>query len=361
MVRALNTSNVLGQGETEVDDNLNNLFKRLGGPDIHTGPGATAPVPEQQTDEELLDAYSRAVVNVVEKVGPAVVSIHVRKQDPSRRGAVDGAGSGVIIAPDGFILTNNHVVAEVDEIEVALIDGRSFAARIVGTDPATDLAVVRADASGLPATMLGDSESLRAGQLVIAIGNPLGFQNTVSTGVISALGRALRSQTGRLIENIIQTDVSLNPGNSGGPLLDSRGRVIGVNTAMIAGGQGLSFAVPVNTARWVAGELIVRGRVRRPYLGLAGQVRPIDRRIQRYLELPAPRVVQVASLDKDGPAQRAGLREGDWIVAVNGQVVVSVDDIHHILAGTEPGSACHLVTLRGGERHEVDVITGERA
>jgi S1-C subfamily serine protease len=223
------------------------------------------------------------------------------------------------------------------------------------------VAVVRANEGGLPTATLGDSETLRAGQLVIAIGNPLGFQNTVSTGVISALGRALRGQTGRLIENMIQTDVSLNPGNSGGPLLDSRGRVIGINTAMIAGGQGLSFAVPVNTARWVAGELIVHGRVRRPYLGLAGQVRPVDRRIQRYLELPAPRVVQVASLDEGGPAQTAGLHEGDWIVAVNGQVVASVDDIHHILARAEPESTLHLSILRGGERHEIDVVATERA
>ena len=199
-----------------------------------------------------------------------------------------------------------------------------------------------------------------AGQLVIAIGNPLGFQNTVSTGVVSALGRALRSQTGRLIENIIQTDVSLNPGNSGGPLLDSRGRVIGIITAMIMGGQGLSFAIPVNTARWVAGELIVHGQVRRPYLGLAAQVRPVDRRIQRYLELPAATVVQVASVEEDGPAQRAGLREGDWLIAVNGQAIATVDDIHRILAVPEADAAAVLTTLRGQERREVVVLTGTR-
>ena len=348
-----------------MDDKTNRTLRYLAASGAY-GDGTPGPasVAERGTDEELLDAYSRAVVSVVDKVGPAVVSIRVRKQ--ARRGpgrgqpGSEGAGSGVIIAPDGFVLTNNHVVENADEIEIGLTDGRTFAARSVGTDPATDLAVVRADASGLPAAQLGDSTALRAGQLVIAIGNPLGFQNTVSTGVVSALGRALRSQTGRLIENIIQTDVSLNPGNSGGPLLDSRGRVIGIITAMIMGGQGLSFAIPVNTARWVAGELIVHGQVRRPYLGLAAQVRPVDRRIQRYLELPAATVVQVASVEEDGPAQRAGLREGDWLIAVNGQAIATVDDIHRILAVPEADAAAVLTTLRGQERREVVVLTGTR-
>jgi S1-C subfamily serine protease len=332
--------------------------------------GDVATPASAETDEELLDAYSRAVVNVVDKVGPAVVSIHVRSHGGANRRAAhgrgprgegsQGAGSGVIIAPDGFVLTNNHVVEGADEIELSLTDGRTMGVRVVGLDPATDLAVVRADANGLPAARLGNSAGLRAGQLVIAIGNPLGFQNTVSTGVVSALGRALRSQTGRLIENIIQTDVSLNPGNSGGPLLDSRGQVIGINSAMIMGGQGLSFAVPVDTARWVAGELMVHGRVSRPYLGLAGQVRPVDRRIQRYLELPAAAVVQVASVEESGPAFRAGLRDGDWIIAVNGQGVANVDDIHRLLAGQQAGAEVTLTTVRRGERLELKVLTTDR-
>jgi S1-C subfamily serine protease len=341
--------------------NADELIRYLAGVDGRAEPAGqpAAMAVESPPDEELLDAYSRAVVGVVEKVGPAVVSIGVRKRDRARGRGAEGAGSGVIITPDGFVLTNNHVVEGADEIELGLTDGRSYAATIVGTDPATDMAIVRAGASGLPSAQLGDSDALRAGQLVIAIGNPLGFQNTVSTGVISALGRTLRGYTGRLIENVIQTDVLLNPGNSGGPLLDSRGRVIGINTAMIAGGQGLSFAVPVNTARWVAGELIIHGRARRPYLGLAGQVRPLDRRRQRFYDLPASTVVQIASLEEDGPAARAGLHEGDWIVAVEGEAVASVDDIHRALAGQAAGSVCRLTILRDGGRMEVPVTCGE--
>jgi S1-C subfamily serine protease len=218
-----------------------------------SGRGQTAPAIRSDSDEDLLDAYSRAVVGVVDKVGPAVVSIAVKKQSRARRIEGEGAGSGVVIAQDGFVLTNNHVIERANEVEVELTDGSTFPAQVVGADPATDLAVVRTGASGLPTADLGDSSSLRVGQLVIAIGNPMGFESTVSTGVISALGRALRSPSGRLIENVIQTDVPLNPGNSGGPLVDSRGRVIGINTAMLSMAQGISFAVPVNTARWVAG------------------------------------------------------------------------------------------------------------
>ena len=241
---------------------------RRGRPRYQAGSSATS-------DAELLDAYSLAVVHVVEEVGPTVVSIGVRANRGPFGG--EGAGSGVIFAPDGFILTNNHVVDGAEKISVSLTDGRSFSADVIGTDPDTDLAVVRVPGSGLPAASFGDSGRLRTGQLVIAIGNPLGFQNTVSTGVISALGRSLRSPQGRLIEHVIQTDVSLNPGNSGGPLVDSRGEVIGINTAMISNAQGLSFAVPINTARYVVSELVSKGRVSRAYLGLLAQVRPIDR------------------------------------------------------------------------------------
>jgi S1-C subfamily serine protease len=304
-------------------------------------------------DDDLLDAYSRAVIRVVEQVGPAVVSIAVKKQNDARHSAGMGAGSGVIIAPDGFILTNHHVVEYASEIEIGLTDGNTLPARYIGTDPATDLAVVRAGANGLPAAQLGDSATLRVGQLVIAIGNPLGFSNTVSTGVISALGRALRGKSGRLIENIIQTSVPLNPGNSGGPLVDSRGRVVGINTAMIAVAQGIGFAVPVNTAKFVIGELVTRGKVRRTYLGLAGQAAPIGRRLQRYFELPNATAVQIVSIEPNEPAAHAGLREGDRIVAVNGQSVATVDDIHHILANHPVSTALTVTILRGVERLEL--------
>jgi S1-C subfamily serine protease len=296
---------------------------------------------------------------VVDKVGPAVISIGVRKRTRSPRYGQEGAGSGVIIAPDGFVLTNHHVVEGAEDVQVRLTDGRSFSAHLVGSDPATDLAVVRAEASNLPTADLGDSDSLRVGQLVIAIGNPLGFQSTVSTGVISALGRALRSQSGRLIENVIQTDVPLNPGNSGGPLVDSRGRVIGINTAMIFMAQGISFAVPVNTVKWVVGELVTRGKVRRAYLGIAGQVRPISRRIQRHLELQAATAVEVVSVEEEGPAHRAGVREGDLMLSVNGKSVGSVDDIHRLLTGWSAGSPLNLTVLRNGERLQVQIIPGE--
>lgn len=312
----------------------------------------------EASDEELLDAYSRAVVGVVEKIGPTVVSIGVRKR---MRNAYtgEGAGSGVVIAPDGFVLTNNHVIERADMIEVGFTDGESLPAQIVGTDPATDLAVVRVSASSLPTAPLGDSDKLRVGQLVIAIGNPLGFQNTVSAGVISALGRALRSPQGRLVENVIQTDVSLNPGNSGGPLVDSRALVIGINSAMIYQAQGISFAIPINTAKWVVGELVTKGRVRRGYLGLAGQVRMIDRRTQRAFELPANTVVQIASVEAGGPADRAGLAPGDMIIALNGQSVATVDDIHRLLTGTQAGTRLRLTILRGQRQRDVEVITGE--
>ncbi len=336
------------------------LLRLLAGGQLQPGGnGVSAQTVRPETDEDLLDAYSRAVVGVVDKVGPAVVSIGVRKRTRSLRYGQEGAGSGVIIAPDGFVLTNHHVVEGAEDVQVRLTDGRSFSAHLVGSDPATDLAVVRAGASNLPTAELGDSDSLRVGQLVIAIGNPLGFQSTVSTGVISALGRALRSQAGRLIENVIQTDVPLNPGNSGGPLVDSRGCVIGINTAMIFMAQGISFAVPVNTVKWVVGELVTRGKVRRAYLGIAGQVRPIGRRIQRHLELQAATAVEVVSVEEEGPAHQAGVREGDLMLSVNGKSVASVDDIHRLLTGWTGGSPLSLTILRNGERLQVQVIPGE--
>jgi S1-C subfamily serine protease len=321
---------------------------------------AVVPVSSREplNEESLLDAYSQAVIGVVEKVGPAVVSIGVKQKDKSGHGG-EGAASGVIIAPDGYVLTNNHVVENAAEVQVGLINGDMFKAEIVGTDPATDLAVVRAGTNGLPIAELGDSDSLRVGQLVIAIGNPFGFQSTVSTGVISALGRAMRSQTGRLIESVIQTDVPLNPGNSGGPLVDSRGRVIGVNTAIIRPAQGISLAIPVKTASWVITELLTHGKVRRAYLGLGAQVRPIRPAAQRQFQLPAPSVVEVVSLEKNGPAARGGIREGDILLTLNGKSIATVDDVHHLLTDTPAGSHITLSILRDNERRDVEIVTGE--
>ena len=337
-----------------------NLLKLLAAGQRPAGGNGQSPgTARVESDEEMLDAYSRAVVSVVEKVGPAVVSIRVKKRAPSLRFEREGAGSGVIIAPDGFILTNSHVVEGADEVGASLTDGRTLLAGVVGSDPATDLAVVRAGAGDLPAAELGDSGSLRVGQLAIAIGNPLGFQSTVSTGVVSALGRALRGQSGRLIENVIQTDVPLNPGNSGGPLVDSRARVIGINTASIFMAQGISFAVPVNTAKWVVGELVTHGRVKRSFMGIAGQARPLSRRIQRQFEFAAATAVEVISTEKQGPAYRAGVREGDLIVAVQGKGVASVDDIHRILTGWPAGAVISLTILRNNEQLQVQVVPGE--
>ena len=309
-------------------------------------------------EESLLDAYSQAVISVVEKVGPAVVSIGVRQKGSNGQQG-EGSASGVIFAPDGYILTNNHVVESAAEVQVGLMDGDTFRADVVGTDPATDLAVVRAATNGLPIAELGDSDSLRVGQLVIAIGNPLGFQSTVSTGVISALGRAMRSQTGRLIENIIQTDVPLNPGNSGGPLVDTRGRVVGVNTAIIRPAQGISLAIPVKTANWVITQILTHGKVRRAYLGLGAQMRPIRPAAQRQFQLSAPTVLEVVSLEKNGPAARAGLREGDFLLGLEGKSVGSVDDVHRLLTDVPAQSHIKLNILRENQRMEIEVVTGE--
>jgi S1-C subfamily serine protease len=322
------------------------------------GPVAGDPY-DRAEDLELLDAYSRAVVSVVESVGPAVVSIGVETAGRERPRRVMGTGSGLIIAPDGYVLTNSHVVHGVQRFEVVLTDGRTFGASLVGDDPATDLAVIRVGASGLPAAALGSSASLRVGQLVIAIGNPLGFQSTVSAGVVSALSRTLRSKTGRLIENVIQTDVALNPGNSGGPLVDSRGRVVGINTAVIAMAQAISFAIPVDTAKWVISELLTRGRVRRAYLGFAGQHRPLDRRLARSHHVSNAQAVEIVSIDPNSPAARAGVREHDLVVAVGRRPIATVDDVHRILATWPPGAPLALTLIRGQERLEVAVVPAD--
>jgi S1-C subfamily serine protease len=310
----------------------------------------TPDLPEPD-DLDLLDAYSRAVIGVAERLAPSVVSVRVTAENGQ------GAGSGFVIAPDGFIITNHHVVEKANAVTAVFTDGRELAARVVGSDPATDLALLRVPEGGLVPVEIGRSENLRVGQLVIAIGNPLGFQSTVSTGVVSALGRSLRSQSGRLIENIIQTDVALNPGNSGGPLVDSRGRVVGVNTAMIRMAQGLCFAIPSATMTWVVSELMTGGRVHRAVLGVVGQTRPVNRRVQREFNLAEPSAVEVVSLMADGPAQRAGVRERDVIVSMDGHGISTIDDLQRGLARVTSGNRVKLTVIRhGGHRHHIDVI-----
>src|SRR5580704_3695494 len=286
-----------------------------------------------QDDSVLLDAYSRTVVSAVARVAPAVVNIDVKQRINVQRGTreLSGNGSGFIITPDGFILTNSHVVHAANSVTVNLPDGREYPAQVTGDNPDTDLAVIRIDAPQLTHVRLADSENLHVGQLVIAIGNPLGFQASVTAGVISALGRSMHAQSGRLIDNIIQTDAALNPGNSGGPLVNSAGEVVGVNTAMIRPAQGICFAIASNTAKLVAGWLIKDGKIRRSYIGVAGQDVPIHRRIVRFYNLPRETGVLVVSVENESPAVKAGLRDGDVIVAFNGEPVANIHELHKLL------------------------------
>ena len=310
-------------------------------------------------DMQLLDAYSRAVVSVVESVGPAVVSISVGGNRRHQEAERAGAGSGVVIAPDGYILTNDHVVRNAKHLKVGLTDGTTLSAELIGKDPATDLAVIRANAAYLPSSILGSSGRLKVGQLVIAMGNPFGFQSTVTTGVVSALGRTLRSTQGRLIENIIQHTAPLNPGNSGGPLVDSSGKVAGINTAIIAMAQGIGFSIPADTAKWVVSQILIHGRVRRGYLGIAGRQRPMDRRIVRFHGLSSNTAVEVLSVESDGPAGLAGLRAGDLIVAINGSDVQSVDDLHRFLSDWPIGQPVNIDIVRGHIRRTQAVVPKE--
>jgi S1-C subfamily serine protease len=307
-------------------------------------------------DAEALDAYSRAVVSVVEQVGPAVVSL----ARTGRRGP-SGAGSGVVFAPDGYVLTNAHVAAggrEGHDLQVSFTDGSTAKGHVVGFDHATDLAVVRAG-SAVPAhAAFGDSATLRVGQLVVAIGNPLGFSSTVTAGVVSALGRTMRARDGRAMEGIIQSDVALNPGNSGGPLVDSRGRVVGVNTAIILGAQGISFSVPIDTAKWVVAELMTAGRVRRGWLGIAGQNRPVPRELARRVGIDHAAGVEVIGFDERGPAQTV-LRKGDVVVGIDGLPIRSVDDIHRALQRWPIVAPLRLRILREGTLVDVDVSVAE--
>jgi S1-C subfamily serine protease len=317
--------------------------------------------PPVRPDDSLFDEYSRAVTRVVEAVAPSVVSISVSHPGrESRSRHKEGTGSGFVFADDGLILTNSHVVEGAVRVDVTLPDGRDCLADVVGHDPDTDLAVVRITAGELTAAALGDSTRLRPGQLVVAIGNPYGFQHTVTAGVVSALGRSLRSRSGRLIEQVIQTDAALNPGNSGGPLVASDGRVVGVNTAIIAGGQGLSFAVPISTAMLVVPALLRDGRVKRGYLGIAGQTVPLLRRVTRFHRLAQESAVLITLIESDAPAYRAGVRDGDLILSLDDTTITSLDDLHRALTDNRIGSRARLGLLRGIERLDLLVHIDER-
>ena len=323
--------------------------------------GLPASAKYQTPDHELLDAYSRAVIHAVDRVAPAVVSIDVRKTGSERRSpAQAGTGSGFVFATDGLVLTNSHVVDGASGIDVVLPDGRECPADLIGQDRDTDVAVIKISASDLSAVEFGDSQTLRPGQLVIAIGNPYGFQATVTTGVVSALGRSLRARSGRLIEHVIQTDAALNPGNSGGPLVTSTGAIVGVNTAIIAGGQGLSFSVPINTVHAILPALLRDGRVRRGYLGVAGQDVPLLRRLTRFHHLAQTAGVLVISLENDGPARQAGVRDGDIIVSLDQHAVTSLDDLHRLLTVERIGATVTLGILRGVERLDVQIKIADR-
>lgn len=323
--------------------------------------------PEREVDNEgLLDAYSQAVTAAAAKVSPSVAYIDIRqKLKPGRSGKsageARGSGSGFIIAPDGFILTNSHVVQGAARIEVVLNDGSRYGATLVGEDPYTDLAVIRIPAQSLQPASLGNSKSVKVGQLVVAIGNPYGFQCTVTTGVISALGRSLRSTSGRLIDDVIQTDAALNPGNSGGPLVTSRGDVIGVNTAVILPAQGICFAIAINTAVFVASRLIRDGRIRRGQIGVAGQNVPLPRRIIRFYKTPVETGILVVSIVPGSPAQKAGLREGDILLSYDGQPTPGVDDLHRLLTETSVGVPAPLTVLRGIDQMTLQIVADEGA
>jgi S1-C subfamily serine protease len=311
-------------------------------------------------DASLLDAYSRAVTRVVERVGPSVVKIDVQHGRPRRspRGE-GGSGSGFVFTDDGLILTNSHVVHGAARIGVTLQDGRMLQADLVGDDPDTDIAVVRVSGSELVPAVLGNSDALLPGQLVVAIGNPFGFQATVTAGVVSALGRTLRSRSGRLMDNIIQTDAALNPGNSGGPLVDSRGSVIGVNTAVILPAQGLCFAIPSNTASWVASGLIRDGRIRRAYLGIGGQHVRLQRRLMRLHGIESEHALMVVHVESGSPAHAAGFAEGDIVVGFEGRPVTGVDDLHRVLTHERIGVTSRVSILRRGEKQEIAVVAAE--
>jgi len=319
-----------------------------------------------QSDDDVLDAYSRAVITAAEKVSPSVVYIEVEQRVSNRGPNISprpqerrGSGSGFIFTPDGFILTNSHVVHGAKKIEVTLADGHKHQADLIGDDPDTDLAVIRINAPNLVPAQLGEAQRIRVGQLVIAIGNPYGFQYSVTAGVVSALGRSLRAQSGRLMDAVIQTDAALNPGNSGGPLVNSRGEVIGVNTAMILPAQGICFATSIDTAKFVASRLIRDGRVSRSYIGLAGQNVPLPRRIVRYYNLVVESGIFVISFETDSPARKGGMREGDIIIGFDDRPIAGIDDLHKLLTEERIGRKSLLMVIRGTDKLTIDVTPAE--
>jgi S1-C subfamily serine protease len=319
--------------------------------------------PLSQNESEAFDAYSKAVIQAADTISPAVVNIEVRprssgSKEPSRAQPY-ATGSGFVFTPDGYILTNSHVVQGAGQVDVTVSDGRRMRADLVGDDPETDLAVLRITASDLTAAPLGDSNQIRVGQLVIAIGNPYGFQCTVTAGVISALGRSLRARSGRLIDNILQTDAALNPGNSGGPLVSSRAEVIGVNTATIMPAQGLCFAIAINTAKFVAGRLIRDGRIVRGYIGMAGQNVQLPRRLVHFHKVAVPSGVMIVSLEPNSPAERAGLKTGDVIVGLGGKPVASIDDLQRLLSSECVGVAIEIEVVRATELLAVRIVPAE--
>jgi S1-C subfamily serine protease len=316
-------------------------------------------------DEELLDAYSRAVIDAAERVSPSVVNIELRRQakgasSNGRRGREEGgSGSGFVFTPDGFILTNSHVVHGAAKIDVTINDGRRYEAALIGDDPDTDLAVIRITAPHLVPVQLGAAQKVKVGQLAIAIGNPYGFQYTVTAGVVSALGRSLRASSGRLMDDVIQTDAALNPGNSGGPLINSRGEVIGVNTAMILPAQGICFATSIDTAKFVASRLIRDGRVIRSFIGVAGQNVPLPRRFVRFYNLPSESAVLIVSFEQDSPARRAGLQEGDLVIGFDEHTVGGIDDLHKLLTDERINRPVKVDVIRRTEKLTFQVVPAE--
>ena len=324
--------------------------------------GAQSLTEGPRNDSLLLDAYSQAVVSAVEAVAPAVVFIEVTQRAPRGENAqreAQGSGSGFVFTPDGFILTNSHVVSNARSIHVSFADGRHSDARLVGDDPATDLAVIRIDTPGLVHAKLGDSKHIRPGQIAIALGNPYGFQHTVTAGVVSALGRTLRSRSGRLMDDIIQTDAALNPGNSGGPLVASDGSVIGVNTATILPAQGLCFAIGINTAKFVAAALIRDGRIRRSYIGVVGQTQPLSRPLRRYHELEQGSGVLVISVEAGSPAEIAGLKARDLLIACDNQPISGIDDLQRLLTEARIGVPGRFTVVRATQRLQLNVVPQE--
>ncbi|VTS01523.1 S1C family serine protease [Tuwongella immobilis] len=323
---------------------------------ISDGQSGAVPPPRDRgipSESQAWDAFSQVVISVAERLRPAVVNLRVG------RGAREGAGSGILFAPDGFLLTNSHVVGTASRVRVRLNDGQELSGRVVGNDPWTDLAVVQAEGSGLPHAQFGDSAALRVGQLVVAIGSPLGFDSTVTAGVVSAVGRSLRSLTGHLVDGVIQTDAALNPGNSGGPLVDSRGEVIGVNTAVIQPAQGICFAIPINIAKQIIPQLIRRGRVERGYLGLHARQVPLSPTIRKQFGLSQQTGVEVMLMEEDGPAELGGVWIEDVILALGDQPAASVDDLHRLLTQLPVGVPTNITLLRDGRRIERMVIPSD--